>query len=123
MVLIETFPDESAESLSEAVRRAFATVGSEATPAFEFGWLIEWNQRFFREVRVTRDPDNQILLEELIFFSAMKDKSRATLQLGACQGVGDAVWVSPPRMGAEIAARIIDQGFQSTVRPFVYEHR
>ena len=123
MVLIETFPNESEESLSEAVRRAFDTTRSGAVPFFEFGWLIEWKQRLFREVRVTRDPKNHMVLEELIFLSAKKNRSRATLQLGAYQGVQDAVWVTPPPMGAEIAAQIIDQGFQSTVRSFVYEHR
>jgi hypothetical protein len=122
MVLIETFPNETEECLSEAVHRAFATVHSEAAPSFEFGWLIEWNQRLFREVRVTCDPKDHMVLEELIFLSAAKDKSRATLQLGAYRGVKDAVWVTPPPMGAQIAAQLIDRGIQSTVRPFAYEH-
>lgn len=122
MIFVETFPNEDEESLSEAVRRAFALVCSESVPFFEFGWLIEWNQRLFREVRVTRNHREHMILEELIFLSAKKDKSRATL-LGAYQGVEDAVWITPPPMGAQIAAQVIDQGSESTVRPFVYEHR
>ncbi len=123
MIFVETFPNEGEEALSEAVRRALAPVCSERVPLFEYGWLIEWNQRYFREVRVTRNHEEYMVLEEIIFLSAKTDDSRATLQLGAYRGIQDSVWMTPPPLGAQIAAQVIDQGFQSTVRPFVYEHR
>lgn len=123
MTFIETFPHEGEDVLAKAVRRALAPVCFERAPSFEFGWLIEWNQRHFREVRVTRVHEEYMVLEEIIFLSAKSDKSRATLQLGAYRGISDAIWMTPPPMGAQIAAQIIDQGSQSSLRPFVYEHR
>jgi len=122
MVFLETSQDESDRALSEAIARTFARVCPEIAPVVEFGMRIEWEHRLFREVRATHGSEHHLLLEELIFLSAKTDQSRATLQLGAFRGENDAVWITPPPIGAEIAAQVIDQGCQFVVKPFFYEN-
>jgi hypothetical protein len=123
MVFLETSQGESDRVLSEAIGCTFARVCPEISPVVEFGSLIEWEHRLFREVRATHASEHHLLLEDLIFLSAKMDQFRATLQLGAFCGKDDAVWVTPPPTGAEIAAQVIDQGCQSVVKPFFYENK
>jgi hypothetical protein len=120
MTFIECFPGEDDSALSQAAQEASTSVFPGGFPVIGFGRLIEWKDRLFREVRVAVGSDMPLQAEECLFLTFVKNRKRATIQLGSMNGIA---FQTPPSPGAEIIARVIDQGRHSTVSPFIYAEK
>ena len=118
MTFIECFPGEKDSALFAIVRQAYASCFGEDIPDIEFGQLIAWRSRLFREVLVSGESEQILIREDRLFHSFGSDQSRATMQVGSFEGI---VFETPPSPGAELVARLIDRGSHSIVQPLIYE--
>jgi len=115
MTFVECFPGESEAALSLAVQQAYASTYSENPPGLEFGQLIAWEAKLFREVRLPGKLESRLMGEDAIFLGFT---DRATLQMGSFQGI---LFGTPPSPGAEVVARLNNRGRESLLQPFIYE--
>jgi hypothetical protein len=116
MTFLERLDNENASGVLEAAARAVASADMKYLRASGIGRTIRWGGRTFCEI--VSPPDESLLYEELIFLSAAKDRKRGSIQVGCFVG---EVFRTPPTPGAELAARVIVDGHQQTMRPFSYE--
>jgi hypothetical protein len=115
MTFVECLLGESEAALYSAVQQAYASIHSENPPGLEFGQLITWEAKLFREVRLPGKLEARLMGEEAIFLGFT---DRATLQMGSFQGM---LFGTPPSPGAEVVARLNNHGRQSLLQPFIYE--
>ncbi|HZR21520.1 MAG TPA: hypothetical protein VFE51_29835 [Verrucomicrobiae bacterium] len=117
MTFVECFPGEMDAILLQAVKETYLSTFRGACPIINFGRLIEWKERMFREVLVAAEGHQRLLQEDYIFHSFVKDGKRAAVQLGSLNG---AAFQTPPLPGAENIALLIEGGRQSRISPFIY---
>jgi hypothetical protein len=121
MTFIEYFPDETESEISDDLRRAYASSFGEIPWAFSFGQAIVWKGRTFRELIVAAPKIEELLLcEDKCFHSFQMSRGRVTLQAGA---YNDFVFHSPPSSTEEVVGRVIENGYESEVRPLAYEKK
>ena len=121
MTFIESFPGETEAELSEHLRRAYHSSFGERLCAFKFGEAIAWRGRLFRELIVSAAAiEKRLLCEDRLFRSFAMSQGRATMLVGSCQ---EFIFHSPPSIGEDVVGRVIDRGYESLVRPLVYEKR
>ena len=117
MTFVECLPGESEAALSWAVQQAYASRYAKNPPGLEFGQLIDWEAKLFREVRLSGKLEERLMGEEAIFLGFT---DRATLQMGSFQGI---LFATPPSPGDEVVARLNNRGRESLLQPFIYEKR
>ena len=121
MTFIEYFPDETEAQVSDQLRQAYASSFGEGLCAFGFGQAIVWRGRTFREVVVSAATiEERLLCEDRLFQSFQMGGGRATLQAGGYNGF---IFHSPPSSTEEVVGRLIEHGYESEVRPLVYERK
>ena len=121
MTFIEYFPDETEAKVSDELRRAYESSFGEGPCAFSFGQAMVWQSRTFRELIVSAATINQQLLcEDRLFQSFQMSRGRATLQVGGYSGF---IFHSPPSSTEEVVGRLVERGYESEVRPLVYERK
>jgi hypothetical protein len=121
MTFIEHFPDETDAEISNELLRAYASSFGADPCAFSFGQAIVWRSRTFRELVVSAAIiEQRLLCEDRCFQSFQMSQGRTTLQVGAYSGF---IFHSPPSTTEEVVGRVIERGYESEVRPFVYEKR
>ncbi len=119
MTFIEYFPDETEAQASDALRRAHTSSFGDGLCVFTFGQAIIWRGRTFREVIVSAATiQERLLCEDRLFKSFQMTGGRATLQVGGYNGF---IFHSPPSSTEEVVGRVIERGYESEVRPLVYE--
>jgi len=121
MTFIEYFPDETEAEISEELRRAYTSSFGEGLCAFSFGQAILWGSRTFRELIVSAGTiEKRLLCEDRLFQSFQMSRGRASLQVGGYNGF---IFHSPPSSTEEVVGRVIERGYESEVRPLVYEKK
>jgi len=121
MTFIEHFPDETEAEISDELRRAYTSSFGEGLCAFSFGQAIVWRGRTFRELIVSAAKiEERLLCEDRLFQSFQMSRGRATLQVGGYNGF---IFHSPPSPTEEVVGRVIERGYESEVRPLVYENK
>jgi hypothetical protein len=121
MTFIEYFPDETEAEISDDLRRAYTSSFGEGLCAFSFGQAIVWRSRTFLELIVSATTiEQRLLCEDKLFQSFRMSRGRATLQIGGHNGF---IFHSPPSSADEVVGRMIELGYESEVRPLVYEKK
>ncbi len=121
MTFIEFFPDETEAQISDELRRAYTSSFGDGLCAFSFGEAVVCRSRTFRELIVSAATiEQRLLCEDRCFQNFQMARGRTTLQVGGYKGL---IFHSPPSSTEEVVGRVIERGYESEVRPLIYEKK
>ena len=115
MTFVEVHVNEEQSALEKLLRDAYSSSGfPDELPGFRFGRVIVWQGRMFQQLEIPIEFEDRILR----LWTLPADRAR--IQVGSIRG---EVFTTPPEVGGEPSARIIEGGRcgrEYMVRPIHY---